>query len=200
MAKPTAVAVFCGASSPKHPGHKPAIEGFGRGLAERGIELVYGGGNLGLMGAVTGATLDAGGRVYGVIPRILHEREQAHPGVQELVTVETMHERKFLMYQRAQVFVIYPGGYGTMDEFFEVLTWRQIGIQDKPILVVDLDGYFSGLRQWIQRAHDDGLLAERYLGLVHFVDGTEAALACLDELAEKNTAEALAGATVAPET
>lgn len=199
MTPPKAVAVFCGASSPKHPQHRPAIMCFGQGLATRGLELVYGGGNLGLMGAVTQAALDAGGKVYGVIPRILYEREQAHPGVQELVTVETMHERKFLMYQRADVFVIFPGGYGTLDEFFEVLTWRQIGIQDKPILVVDVDGYFQGLRQWIQRAHDDGLLAERYLGLVHFVDSPEAALACLDALATHPTAEALAAFPPSPE-
>lgn len=192
MSKPKAVAVFCGASSPKHPAYHPAIQSFGKGLVQRDLELVYGGGNLGLMGAVTQAVLDAGGRVYGVIPRILFEREQAHPGVQELVTVETMHERKFLMYQRADAFVIFPGGYGTLDEFFEALTWRQIGIQDKPILVVDVDGYFEGLRTWIKRAHQDGLLAERYLGLVHFVATPDEALACLDDLATKPLAEVLA--------
>jgi uncharacterized protein (TIGR00730 family) len=147
-----AVAVYCGSS----PGADPRVAGaavdLGALLAERGIRLVYGGGRVGVMGALADAVLDAGGTVHGVITRALLDREVAHAGLSDLEIVDTMHERKARMADVADAFVMMPGGFGTLDEFFEALTWSQLGVHDKPCGILDVAGYFRPLLDFVQSA------------------------------------------------
>jgi hypothetical protein len=152
------ICVFCGSSPGKAPRHVEAARELGRELARRGIELVTGGGGTGMMGAIADATLAAGGRVHGVIPRLLVEREVAHKSLTHLHLVDTMHERKALMAELSSAFVALPGGLGTLDELFEALTWAQLGIHSKPIGVLDVAGYFGPLRALIDHAVDGGFI------------------------------------------
>ena len=160
------VCVFCGASTGKAPAYTSAAEAVGTALAERGIRLVYGGGRLGLMGAVADAALAAGGDVVGVIPRGLVDRELAHQGVTELVIVETLHERKAEMAARADAFVTLPGGLGTLEELAEVLSWAQLDLHAKPIGLLDVDGYFGSLEAFLDHAVAEGFVAERHRRLL----------------------------------
>lgn len=135
----------------------------GRGLAERDIELVYGGGGSGLMGRLSQGVLDHGGRVYGVIPRFMVEREWARmrdPGV-ELHVVDTMHERKAMMTERADAFLVLPGGLGTLEEFFEVWTWRTLGLHHKPLGLLDVDGFFDPLVAMLERTVETDFVDRR---------------------------------------
>jgi uncharacterized protein (TIGR00730 family) len=152
------ICVFCGANSGNRPAFRAAARGFGRMLAERGIELVYGGGNVGLMGEIADAALEAGGYAIGVIPRALLEKELGHRDVQELIVVTTMHERKAKMAELADAFVALPGGFGTLDELCEVLTWTQLGFHQKPCGVLDVEGYFRPLSELFDRAVECGFL------------------------------------------
>ena len=139
------VSVFCGASVGDRPEYAEAARAFGALLAARGIGLVTGGGSVGLMGVIADAVLDAGGEALGVIPRRLVDRELGHHGMTALYVVDSMHERKALMHELADAFVALPGGYGTLDELFEALTWRQLGIHGKPVGVLDSEGYYQPL-------------------------------------------------------
>jgi uncharacterized protein (TIGR00730 family) len=140
------VCVYCGSAGAVDQRSRSAAEELGRNLAVAGIALVFGGGRIGLMGIAADAALANGGQVIGVIPAALRDRELAHQGVSELVVVETMHDRKRVMAERADAFAVLPGGIGTLDEFFEILTWRQLGLHDKPIFLVDVAGYWQPLR------------------------------------------------------
>lgn len=153
-----AVAVFCGSRAGNRSEYVDVARLTGSLLATRGLELVYGGGHVGLMGHVADATLQAGGRVYGVITHALADREVAHQQLTELHVVRTMHDRKALMAQRADAFLVLPGGIGTMEEFFEVWTWAQLGEHDKPCGIVNAAGYFDGLIQFV-----DHMVAEHFL-------------------------------------
>jgi uncharacterized protein (TIGR00730 family) len=150
--------VFCGSSPGLKPAYFESARTVGRLLAERGIGLVFGGGRVGLMGALADAALEAGGEAIGVIPRILETREVAHLGLTKLHVVETMHERKALMTEYADAFLALPGGYGTLDELFEAITWRQLKFHDKPSALLDIDGYFSGLVEFLERAVREGFI------------------------------------------
>jgi uncharacterized protein (TIGR00730 family) len=154
------IAVFCGSSTGTDPRHAAAAEQLGRVLAERGLGLVYGGAAVGLMGVLADAALSAGGEVVGVIPVGLFRREVPHGGLTELVEVTSMHERKQVMYSRADAFVALPGGLGTLEEFAEVLTWVQLGLLTKPVGLLDVGGHFDGLLAWLDRAVRDGFLRE----------------------------------------
>lgn len=143
MASIGSVCVYCGSRKGDDPAWRRAAERLGRGFAERGITLVYGGGTIGLMGEIADAALAAGGRVVGVIPGHLDEHEIGHRGVSELLIVDSMHERKRLMFEKADAFVILPGGIGTLDETFEIVTWRQLHLHDKPVLLVNQEGYWE---------------------------------------------------------
>jgi uncharacterized protein (TIGR00730 family) len=132
--------------------YSDAARQLGRLLAGRGLGLVYGGGHVGLMGILADAVLTAGGRVVGVIPQDLVDRELAHTGLSELIVVDTMHQRKAIMAERSDAFVALPGGYGTLDETFEILTWAQLGLHDKPVGLLNVSGFFDGLLAWIDRA------------------------------------------------
>ena len=160
------ICVFCGASTGRAEAYADAARAVGATLAARGIRLVYGGGRLGLMGAVADAALAAGGEVVGVIPRGLVDRELAHPGLDELVIVETLHERKFEMEERADAFLALPGGLGTLEELAEVLSWAQLDLHAKPIGLLDVDGYFRTLEGFLDHAAREGFVAERHRRLL----------------------------------
>jgi uncharacterized protein (TIGR00730 family) len=137
------VCVFCGSAPGARPSYSRAAEDLGAALARAGITLVYGGGRLGLMGIVADATLKAGGRVIGVIPRMLIERELAHPTLTRQHVVDTMHERKTLMADMSDGFVGLPGGMGTFDELVEIVTWAQLGLHAKPVILANIENYFA---------------------------------------------------------
>src|SRR6266436_90057 len=138
--------VYCGSSGTVDERYREAARELGAGLATAGIGLVYGGGRVGLMGLLADAALGAGGKVTGIIPSRLRDAEVAHHGVTELVVVDSMHERKRLMAERADAFAILPGGIGTLDEMFEIVSWKQLQLHDKPILLVDIGSYWTPLR------------------------------------------------------
>jgi uncharacterized protein (TIGR00730 family) len=160
------ICVFCGSSSGTRPAYSQAAQTVGRLLCRRGIELVYGGGHVGLMGIVADACLNEGGRVIGVIPQALADKEVAHAGLTELRIVGSMHERKFVMAQLSDAFLALPGGYGTWEEFFEVLTWSQLGIHSKPCAILNVDGYYDPLLQMADKASADGFLRDAHRNLL----------------------------------
>ena len=137
--------VFCGSRVGRDPAWRAAAEALGRGLATSGIRLIYGGGRVGLMGAVADGALAAGGAVTGIIPDFLRAREVAHPGVTDLRVTSNMHDRKAMMFGEADAFVTMPGGLGTLDETVEIVTWRQLGLHDRPILIANLNGWATAL-------------------------------------------------------
>lgn len=153
------VAVFCGARAGNSPFYVEAARQLGSELAQRGLSLVYGGGHVGLMGTVADACLAAGGKVVGVIPQFMVERELAMTGLSELHITDSMHSRKALMAERADAFIALPGGFGTLDELFEILTWRQIGLHDKPIGLLNIQGYYTELLGFIKHAVKEGFVS-----------------------------------------
>jgi uncharacterized protein (TIGR00730 family) len=160
------ICVFCGASPGRRPAYLELATSVGSGLAARGIGLVYGGGRVGMMGAVADAALASGGDVIGVIPRGLVDRELAHPGVTELRVVETLHERKAVMSELADGFIALPGGLGTLEELAEVASWAQLGLHAKPIGLLGPDGYWDALAGWLDHAVDEGFVAPGHRALV----------------------------------
>ena len=152
------VAVFCASASGARPQYAEAAEELGRTLAERGIGLIYGGGKTGLMGAVADGALAAGGYVVGVIPHVLVDLEVAHEGVSELHVTSTMHTRKALMAERADAFLILPGGYGTFEEMFEVLAWQTLKIHSKPVVLLSVDGFYDTLLTFLDVCDREGML------------------------------------------
>jgi uncharacterized protein (TIGR00730 family) len=171
------ICVFCGASSGKDPRYAAAAAAVGERLATRGIQLVYGGGHLGLMGAVADAALAAGGRVVGVIPRGLVDRELAHHGVSELRIVDTLHQRKAVMAELSDGFIALPGGLGTLEELAEVLSWAQLDLHAKPIGLLDVGGYFGALEGFLDHAVSEGFVAERHRRLLLVDDDIDRLLA-----------------------
>jgi uncharacterized protein (TIGR00730 family) len=154
------VCVYCGSSPGDDPRFLAAAQRFATALARAGIGIVYGGGRIGLMGAVADAALAAGGEVIGVIPRFLEEREVAHSGV-ILRVVGSMHERKAQMAELSDAFVALPGGFGTFEEIFEVITWVQLGLLDAPCVLANVDGYYDGIIGAIDHAHASGFISTR---------------------------------------
>jgi uncharacterized protein (TIGR00730 family) len=154
----TSVCVFCGSNGGGRPEYAEAAVTLGRAIAARGLTLVYGGSNVGLMSCLAEAALGAGGRVVGVIPEQLVGWERAHRGLNELHVVSSMHERKALMVSLSDAFIAMPGGFGTLDEFFEVLTWAQLGIHEKPVGLLNVAGYYDPLVAMFSRAREDGFL------------------------------------------
>jgi uncharacterized protein (TIGR00730 family) len=173
--------VYCASSPGADPGFAAAAAALGRLLAERGIRLVYGGGHVGLMGVVADACLAGGGEVHGVITRALEAKELAHRGLSSLAVVETMHERKQAMADLAGGFVMLPGGFGTLDEFFEVLTWNQLGIHAKPCGVLDVAGFFAPLRDLLEAATRQRFLRPGHRDLVIMDSEPDRLLNRLDE-------------------
>lgn len=177
------ICVFCGASDGAKPVYKETAVKLGQLLAERQIELVYGGGNLGLMGIVADATLQAGGRVLGVSVRALVDREQAHTELNELFVVNTLHERKMMMSTLADGFVALPGGFGTLEEFIEILTWGQLGFHQKPSGLLNVDGYYDGLLSFFDYQVENGFIRREYRKLVLTAETPEAMLEVMENYA-----------------
>jgi uncharacterized protein (TIGR00730 family) len=192
------VCVFCGSSAGVRPEYRAEAVGLGALLGKAGLGLVYGGAQVGLMGAVADAALANGSDVIGVIPRALAGVELAHQGLSQLVLVETMHERKALMAQEADAFVALPGGYGTLDEFFEVLTWAGLGIHTKPCLLVNTDGYYDHLLSFLEVAIDRGFLKPENRAYIHVVGNAAEALQSMQQLWETLPVSHVAPATPAP--
>jgi uncharacterized protein (TIGR00730 family) len=151
--------VYCGSSAGVDARYREAAARLGTLLAESGVELIYGGGRVGLMGVLADAALAGGGRVTGVIPRHLHDREVAHPGVGNMIVVASMHERKQRMFELADAFAVLPGGLGTLDETIEMLTWRQLGLHGKPVIVADVGAYWKPLLGLFEHAIAQGFAA-----------------------------------------
>ncbi|GGK84205.1 TIGR00730 family Rossman fold protein [Rufibacter glacialis] len=152
------IAIFCGASSGHNPVYQEAAQSLGTLFAQKGIRLVYGGGNVGLMGVMADAVLAGGGEVVGVIPQSLVEMEVAHKGLTHLHVVQTMHERKALMAAESDAFVAMPGGFGTFDEFCEIVTWNQLRIIQKPAALYNVNGYFDHFLQMLRHSVTEGFL------------------------------------------
>jgi hypothetical protein len=164
------ICVFCGANSGSSPEYVRHAEEFANEMVARGYDLVYGGGSVGLMGVVARTVLAGGRSVTGVIPRALTTRELAGDVIGELVVVDTMSERKERMLTMADAFAVLPGGLGTMDEFFEALTWGQLGIQTKPVGMLNVNSYFDPLIMWIEHAVDRGFIRSHHRGLLVISD------------------------------
>jgi len=160
------VCVFCGSSPGRDPRHVEAARSVGATLAAAGLELIYGGGGGGMMRAVADGALEAGGRVTGVIPSAIMRLERAHPGLSTMHVVQTMHQRKQMMADLADAFVMLPGGFGTFEEFFEVVTWSQLGMHRKPCVLVDLHGYFGPLLQAMDHAAAAGFVSQAHRAIV----------------------------------
>lgn len=177
-----AVAVFCGSRMGRAPGYRAAATALGEGLAHAGIRLIYGGGRIGLMGAMADAVLAGGGSVVGVIPEFLQQTEVAHAGVSDLIVTDSMHTRKRHMFELADAFVSFPGGLGTFDETFEILTWRQLRLHDKPILICDIDGSAAPLLGLIEGSIADGFAPPEARDLYEVVVGVPALLERLTQV------------------
>jgi uncharacterized protein (TIGR00730 family) len=174
-----AVCVFCGSSAPADPRYRDAARALGTLIARRGIDLVYGGGSVGLMGDLADAALGGGGRVIGVIPAGLFAREVGHAGLTELHEVASMHERKQLMYDRSDAFVALPGGLGTLEELAEVATWSQLGLHSKPVVLLDVGGFWEPLVALLDQMAGAGLLKPAARDLIQRTHSAEEALGAL---------------------
>ncbi len=173
------ICVFCGASYGSHEVYRETATAFGRALAERELELVYGGSHAGLMGAVADGVLAAGGSTIGVIPTALVERERAHKGLTQQIEVGSMHERKAKMADLADGFVALPGGMGTLDELCEILTWAQLGFHRKPIGLLNVAGYYDGLLSFFTHATTEGFIRSSDRALYIVEDDVEQLLATM---------------------
>lgn len=165
--------VYCGASTGNAPTFAAAAEALGTLMAKNSVGLVYGGGRVGMMGVIADAVLRGGGKVTGIIPRHLLAKEVGHDEATELMVVESMHERKNMMSEMADAFAILPGGIGTLDETFEIITWKQLRLHDKPILVIDVDGYWQPLENLIKSIVSNGFAHDDYARLFTIVPAIE---------------------------
>ena len=175
------VCVFCASAAGASPQYLEAAAELGRRIAERGYGLAYGGATVGAMGAVADAALASAGEVVGVIPDVIREREIDHRGLTELHVVRTMHERKAMLAERADAFVALPGGYGTMDEFIEIVTWAQLRIHAKPCVLVNVNGFWNGLLAFLDHCVEQGMIFPENRGLVLVASDPEQALRIIEQ-------------------
>ena len=166
MTAPRAACVFCGSQPGAKPAYMNAARELGAMLARRGIAVVYGGGHIGMMGALADSALAAGGKVVGVIPEHLMRPEVAHQGLTELLVVDSMHTRKRTMASRADAFIVLPGGYGTLEEMFEMVTWLQLRLHTKPVGLVNVDGYFDHLLAFLRHATQQDFIRPQHRDLL----------------------------------
>lgn len=183
------IAVYCGANAGANPLYVQAARAMGRALVARDIGLVFGGGHVGLMGTIADAVLEAGGKAIGVIPQQLVDRELAHSGLTQLFVVKDMHERKAMMASLADGFIAMPGGMGTLEELFEMLTWSQLGIHAKPVGVFNVNGFYDHMVQFLSHALAEGFIQQKHAGLMQVA-------ADPDELIGMLAQRARAGASV----
>lgn len=180
MATLKTLCVYCGSNAGNEPAYAGLARALGTACAERGVSIVFGGGRVGLMGILAEASLNAGGHVIGIIPEHLDRLEVGYTAVSELHVVDSMHSRKHMMAERSDAFCILPGGFGTLDEMFEILTWKQLGLHDKPVAILDHDGFWQPLLQLFAHQQAAGFLKPGHTGLfdvVGDVDGVFAAIA-----------------------
>ncbi len=173
MTKITSLCVFCGSKTGSDPAHEAAAERLGRLMAERGTTLIYGGGRIGLMGVLSDAALDCGGQVIGVIPEFLQDMEVGNDAVSKMIITGSMHERKTRMFQLSDGFVVLPGGLGTLDETLEIVTWKQLRIHSKPVVVLNSGGYWSALADLVRSTIDGGFAHPAVEDLFTMVDGAD---------------------------
>ena len=178
-AAPFSVCVYCGSRSGAKPGYAALAQALGTAIGRRGWQLVYGGGRAGLMGTVANAALEAGGRVVGVIPESLMTLEVGHAGLTELHVVKTMHERKQMMAERSDAFVAMPGGIGTFEELFEVWTWRHLGYHQRPVGLLDAEGYWAPMVAFLTHAVAEGFMGDDQMSMLRVDDDAERLLATL---------------------
>lgn len=184
MSSIRSLCVFCGSRVGLNPAFIEAAEQLGRSLAERDVRLIYGGGSIGLMGVVMQSVLDHGGEVTGVIPEFLMRREVGNPNLTELVVVGSMHERKRRMFELADGFAILPGGLGTLDEAIEIITWQQLGLHSKPVAVLSIAAYWTGLETLIEQVIAQGFADPAIARLFTVTTDVESLLASLEERAK----------------
>lgn len=179
MAEIRSICVYCGSSLGHQSHFRDTAAALGRAIADAGIELVYGGGNIGLMGVLADSVIGAGGRVTGVIPENLKRAELAHDGLSDLVTVKSMHDRKREMFERADAFVALPGGPGTLDETIEVITWRQLRLHGKPVVIINERDYWRPLIDLLDHTVSSGFARESFTGLYIVVSRVDEVLPAL---------------------
>ena len=167
------LAVFCGSKSGNNPLYCEHAKQLGYLLASKSITLIYGGGNKGIMGAVANAVLEKGGKVIGIMPKILSGIEHSHTNLTEMIEVEDMHTRKKMLYEKCDAAIILPGGYGTMDEFFEMLTWNQLNIHNKNIFVLNTDGFYTHLISFLEKMEEDEFLYHKIIDRIVVVSSPE---------------------------
>ena len=184
MATIERLCLYCGSSRGRSPTHAAAAAELGALIARAGITLVYGGGHVGLMGLAADAALAAQGRVIGVIPELLRDREVGHTGISEMIVVANMHARKQRMFELADGFVVLAGGLGTLDETIEIVTWKQLGLHDKPVVILDLEGYWSPLLALIEHTIAGGFTPPASRRFFHVVTSVDAILPMLASLPE----------------
>lgn len=188
MSEIKALCIYCGASQKVDPQHLEKAGELGRVTAEKDIDLVYGGGHSGMMGAAADGALSAGGRVIGIIPEHLKDREAAHSGVTEMVVVDSMHVRKQKMFERSDAFCVLPGGLGTLDETFEIITWKQLGLHDKPIVLLNLNGFWDPLLEMVRRQVEGGYLHDDPAALFALADDVDAVFSAIASAAPSRMA------------
>lgn len=177
------ICIFCGSKNGDDPSYSAGVRSFGEMLAAAGITMVYGGGDIGLMGEAADSVIGAGGEVIGIIPKFMLETEVGHRGITRLEVVRSMHERKARMAELSDAFVAFPGGIGTLEELFETWTWAQLGLHDKPMVLVNTNGYFDSMLEFISHMVDEGFLRERVKGLLAVASGPESVLETIDAIA-----------------
>jgi uncharacterized protein (TIGR00730 family) len=175
------ICVYCGSSAGARSVYRDATERLGRTLADRDLGLVYGGGNVGLMGAVADATLDAGGEAYGIIPDALREREIAHDGLTDLEIVDSMHDRKQRMVDQSDGFIALPGGFGTLEEFMEVLTWTQLGLHEHPCGLLNVADYYADLAAFFDHQRDEAFVSADHREIIVIEDDPDDLLDQFDD-------------------
>ena len=180
MPELSSICVFCGSNAGANPAYLKAAEVVGRGLAQRGVQVIYGGATVGMMGALADAARGAGGEVIGVIPQSIFDREIGHTGLDDLRVVGSMHERKALMAELSDAFIALPGGIGTLEELFEVYTWAQLGIHAKPLGLLDVAGYFQPLVAFLDHAVQERFLRPEMRTLLAVSDDLDDLLAALE--------------------
>lgn len=179
LSMPRAVCVYCGTGSEVNPVYKTAAAELGRVLAAGGVRLVYGGGSVGLMGIVSESCMQAGGSVTGIIPGHLSEKEGQKHDITELVVVDSMHVRKNTMVERSDGFAVLPGGLGTLDETFEILTWKYLGLHDKPVVLVNINGFYDPLIRMVKHMAAEGFTPAHHLEMFTVVDAPDQVLGAL---------------------
>jgi uncharacterized protein (TIGR00730 family) len=186
---PSSLCVYCGSRFGTDSSYRAIATGLGDLIARHGITLVYGGGGVGLMGLTANAALKGGGKVVGIIPNFLLRREAGHPALTETVVVENMHERKLQMFERSDAFAILPGGIGTLEEFFEILSWRTLGLHTKPIVIIDQGGYWQPLEALLKSVVDGGFADPTHLDHVAFVKDLKDVLPALETMPRGQVAD-----------